>query len=186
MGDPRDDAAMMTKWDPWNPQAAVYQLDERGNPVALPRDPAGLDATAWLKLRPRHHQDWGPLLEPNVLAPAELFDSQRGRREPPASSSALRVRLARLSAGRPRRITEADFQAALDADRPEAVHSEILFAWLLETTVEEIDDAVKDGAFTMRRLARALHTQELEHGPSIQTINTWAHRCYAETPETRS
>lgn len=178
---------MMTKWYPWSPQAAVYRLDEETRkPVALPRDPAGLDATAWLKLRPRHHRDWGPLLEPNVLAPAELFDSRRGKREPPASSNALSVRLARLSAGRAQRITEADFQAALDADRREPTHGRILLAWLLETTADEIDDAVNDGAFTMRRLARALHTQGLEHGPRIQTINTWAHRCYAEAPESQA
>ena len=179
---------MMTAWNPWNPQATVGTVDpETGRPTTLPprRHPAGLDAAAWLKLRPRRHRDWGPLLEPDVLAPPELFDSRRGRREPPAHSSALEVRLARLSAGRRRRITEADLQAALDARRREPAHRRVLFAWLLETTASEINEAVTDGAFTMRRLATALHTQGLEHGPRVQTINTWAHRCYAQSPETQ-
>ena len=179
---------MMTAWNPWNRQATVGTIDpETGKPTIQPprHDPPGLDAVAWLKLRPRHHRDWGPLLEPDVLAPPELFDSRRGKRDPPARSAALKVRLARLSAGRPRPITEADIQAALDARRQERAHKRVLLAWLLETTGSEINEAVTDGAFTMRRLARALHTQGLEYGPCIRTINTWAHRCYADVPETQ-
>ena len=179
---------MMTAWNPWSRQATVGTIDPETGEVTIPpprRDPPGLDTQAWLKLRPRRHRDWGPLLEPDVLAPPELFDSQRGKRDPPARSAALRVRLARLSAGRPRRFTETDFQAALEARRQEPGHKRVLFAWLLETTGSEINEAVTDGAFTMRRLATALHTQGLEHGPCIQTINTWAHRCYADVPETQ-
>ena len=179
---------MMTEWDPWSPQATLVTFDENGNPSGVPRSdtPTDLTPEEWLKLRPRRHRDWGPLLEPDTLAPATLFNPGNKRPDtarendpkPAGSSPTLALRLLRMSTGWIERVTEERFQAALRATDQESRHHTVLIAWLLETTFVELDRALADGAFTARDLARALHTQGLNRHPRIKMLNSHAARCY--------
>ena len=179
---------MMTDWNPWSPQAVLLTFDENGTPVEAPDTDAPTDLTPeeWLKLRPRRHRDWGPLLEPTILAPAVLFNPEseidgprRGTGvQPPQPSPVLASRLLRMSAGCKEHATEERFQAALAATRPALKHRSILFAWLLETNIVELYLALSEGAFTMRTLAQGLHTQELYGHPRIKMINSQAERHY--------
>ena len=184
--EPCEDDTMMTDWDPWSPQATLVTFDDDGNPSGIPRSetPTDLTPAEWLKLRPRRHRDWGPLLEPDTLAPAELFDprsrTRAAVREPnPESGRAsptLALRLLRMSSGWKERVTEKRFHAALQATKRESRHRTVLSAWLLETTLVELDRTLAEGAFTTRELAQALHTQELNRHPRIKLINSYAAR----------
>ena len=139
---------MMTEWDPWSPQATLVTFDENGNPSGVPRSdtPTDLTPEEWLKLRPRRHRDWGPLLEPDTLAPATLFNPGNKRPDtarendpkPVVSSPTLALRLLRMSVGWTERVTEEHFQAALRATDRESRHRTVLAAWLLETTVQTV------------------------------------------------
>lgn len=182
--------SVMTELNLWDRQL-------RMEPGAGPKpgsikDPARMDPEEWLALRPYRHKDYGPLLEPTVLAPASLFDPRwavEDRRRTadgspaPRPSLALRARLARMSAGWRKRATEEDFQKALRATERDPAHRRLLLAWLLETTFDELDDAVHDGAFTMRRLAQALHIQGVNEGDHVQLVNVRAHRTYLRYEE---
>ena len=155
------------------PQMSVIPSENRGKntdvpdlpePATVP-DPSAMDPEAWLALRPYRHRDYGPLLEPTVLAPARLFDPRRPdphkKRTPQDApqgtprATALEGRLARMSCGWPKTATVNDFRNALRATKKEARHRSLLFSWLLETTRDEIADSLRNGTFTMRELATA-------------------------------
>ena len=170
----------MTDWDPWD-----RNLRMEPGPGPEPGtidDPSALDPEEWLALRPYRHRDYGPLLEPTVLAPTCLFDP-RGSGPPKNSGpkdahedAGLRTRLARMSCGWRTAATVEAFLEALEATKKESKHRRLLSAWLTETTRDEIADSLRAGTFTMRKLATALHTQKVDTGHNVQLVNVWAKR----------
>ena len=172
----------MTDWDPWNPNLRMEP--EPGPEPGTIDDPSAMDPEEWLALRSYRHRDYGPLLEPMVLAPAHLFDPRPGRSDPPKTDgpqgadpdTTLRVRLARMSCGWRTPTTVKKFLEALEATKQASRHRQLLWAWLTETTHDEITDSLWAGTFTMRKLATALHTQRVDTGHEVQLVNVWAER----------
>ena len=168
----------MTDWDPWD-----RNLRMEPGPGPEPGtidDPSAMDPEEWLALRPYGYWDYGPLLEPMVLAPARLFDPRPRRADPPKrrrpQNATLRVRLARMSCGWQTPATVEAFLEALEATKKTSKHRRLLSAWLTETTYDEIAESLSEGTFTMRKLATALHTQNVATGHEVQLVNTWADR----------
>ena len=163
--------------DIWSPNAVLLERDLTTGELREYRNPDerdGLTATEWLKLRPRGHRDWGPLFQPQALAPPELFWKKPADNEPPRPSPSLATRLIRISVGFKTRFTEERFQAALAAECPETRHRTILSCWIRETTDLEIGRILAERGFTMRRLAHAMHVQGRTRGPGTQLLNLWA------------
>ena len=174
----------MTDWDPWDRNLRVEP--EPGPKPGTIDDPSAMNPEEWLALRPYRHRDYGPLLEPTVLAPARLFDPRPRRADPPENrgpqdarqDATLRARLARMSCGWQNPATVEQFLQALQATTRVSKHRRLLSAWLTETTRDEIADSLWDETFTMRKLATALHTQKVDKGHKIQLVNTWAKRSH--------
>ena len=168
----------MTDWDPWDRNLRVEP--EPGPDPDTIDDPSAMDPEEWLALRPYRHEDYGPLLEPMVLAPARLFDPRPRRSDPPKrhrpQHATLRVRLTRMSCGWQTPATIETFLEALKATEKSSKHHRLLWAWLIETTYDEIDESLSEGTFTMRKLATALHTQKVDSRHEVQLVNTWAER----------
>ena len=160
-----------------NPNAILLERDLMTGEMKEYQNPDerdGMTPTEWAKLRARGHRDWGPLLQPSVLAPVELFWMKPADAEPPRHSPTLVGRLLLISVGCRVRFTEERFQAALAADHADSRHRAILSSWIKGTTSLEIIRIITEKGFTMHRLARAMHTQGRTRGPGTKLLNLWA------------
>ena len=73
-----------------------------------------------------------------------------------------------------------ELSAAFEAEAPTGRERQLLDAWANRTTPAEALRAWTAGAFTLRRLAQALHAAGLDRCRLAKSLNNWASRAGKE------